>query len=743
MKYFSLQLQPVNTDISSRTRSPTILVDGKSNMPPRTAAKRRHEMMKTASRIHGGSENNLTPALDGMFDTLAKRCKVDKMKDYVLSQKALTTKVASTVFKKNSKAFESSPENAKRSIAVFYSSGVMGKRKYKSVRLALSMKKRETMGNGRSAITVMPNCPIPKLLPYNKLVKEINQVSIGNVYKLEEQFQGVMEDEITQGCFRKLIEYLPRLAKFYLRKDRKETLQWFGKTEGTFLFAVGGDGCPFGKNESACSFLLSFINVGKRVASSNDNFIIFGGNCEETSLVVRKYCQFLCKEISDIEKKVFEIEGLHVTFKCAELPNDMKMLAMLEGELPNSARFFSTFADVSKDNCTDLKGTFSSHLCLSLGSTIRPPRTQTMWKPWKYEDRIKIANEVDKFKKSLSQKQLKEKQFRSKVTEFIARKKSRQEFVPLIGKLIDLAHVEPLHIKNNAWQYFFKGLLKEAVGKSNLPDSCKKFADIPNDSILSRVVTALKFEVKAKCLARKVKKWFDETQGNGQDLQYRFTGKDSRLLCHNFMRLIKWLSSENDSHQQRKTVLIFAYLGLRLRDCVSLFSRFDITVEQLTELSINAHDYYRVNALFLPTSVNPTVWTIGHIIPAHTKELHDKYGQGLGIVTMEGREAKHIALKKLSENTFYKRRWYEIFKHEFVMLVWLPEQGFNLTTYKHTAVYIPDRVFSDPRFCYCNLEKASPTDEKCTFCGDPIMKFIQQSVEQGKVLPQLLHVGDT
>ena len=68
-------------------------------------------------------------------------------------------------------------------------------------------------------------------------------------------------------------------------------------------------------------------------------------------------------------------------------------------------------------------------------------------------------------KKPLSEKQLKEKQFRSKVTEFIACKKSRQEFVPLIRKLIDLAYVEPLHIKNNAWQYFFKGVLKEAVGE--------------------------------------------------------------------------------------------------------------------------------------------------------------------------------------------------------------------------------------------------------------------------------------
>ena len=183
----------------------------------------------------------------------------------------------------------------------------------------------------------------------------------------------------------------------------------------------------------------------------------------------------------------------------------MKMLAMLGGELPNSAKYFSSFANVSKDNCRDLKGTFGTD-------------KKSMWNPWKYTGRVKSANEVEKFKKSLSEKQplLSGKQFRSKVTQFIACKKSRQEFVPLIGKLIGYAHVEPLHIKNNAWQYFFKGVLKEAIAKSNLPDSCKKFAEIPNDSIVSRVVTALKFEVKAKCLARKVKKWYDETKVMGK-----------------------------------------------------------------------------------------------------------------------------------------------------------------------------------------------------------------------------------
>ena len=46
---------------------------------------------------------------------------------------------------------------------------------------------------------------------------------------------------------------------------------------------------------------------------------------------------------------------------------------------------------------------------------------------------------------------------------------------------------------------------------------------------------------------KRSKKWFDETQGKQADLQYRFTGKESRLFCCNFMQLIKSLSSEDDS----------------------------------------------------------------------------------------------------------------------------------------------------------------------------------------------------
>ena len=103
-----------------------------SNLPPRTATKRRHETLVAAARIHGGSENNPTPAFDGMFDTLNKRCKLNTRKDYVLSNDKLKDKVVSNVYKGNVRS------NVTRSIATFYSSGIMGKRKYQAVRVALS-----------------------------------------------------------------------------------------------------------------------------------------------------------------------------------------------------------------------------------------------------------------------------------------------------------------------------------------------------------------------------------------------------------------------------------------------------------------------------------------------------------------------------------------------------------------------------------------------------------------------------
>ena len=62
-----------------------------------------------------------------------------------------------------------------------------------------------------------------------------------------------------------------------------------------------------------------------------------------------------------------------------------------------------------------------------------------------------------------------------------------------------------------------------------------------------------------------------------------------------------------------------------------------------------ATNYYRATALFLTST--PTTWTIGHIFPSHAKVIHQRLGMGLGINTMEGRDAKHVTLAKFTHNT--------------------------------------------------------------------------------------------
>lgn len=674
--------------------------------------------------IHGGTKSNIKPALDGLYCTIKKKCNTSAFGDYILTNKTVTNYILKKCKQKHLTEFEKSRENVLRSIATFYTSGVMGKRKYQSVRISTSMKSSKRKRGGKSAIMFMPNCPVPKLLTYNNLMSEIKKIDVGKVYSIHENFSFCSDNENINGCYRDLREYLPRLALFYLN-TKQDALKWFGKTEGTFLVAFGGDGCPFGKNDTACSFLVSFLNVGKRVASSSDNFLVFGANVEETSVIVRKYVQSVCKQIVDLEGKTYEINGLHVTFHFEELPNDMKMLAMLGGELSNSATYFSSFANVSSNDCKDLKAKFGC------SSSCR-------WKPWSYEERMKVVKKVENFKASLNDGKISEKDRRSKVTTFIKQQKSRQEFTPLVGKVIDKAHVEPLHLKNNAWAYFFKIVLKEAVAKSKISPSCKSYSDIPEDSCLSQIVSALKTKVKTGRLAKKVMKWFDETQGKQGDLQYRFTGKESRLFCHNFSRLLFVLKQEGDNRKQRLTILILLFIGVRLRDCCSIMNRFIIDGNQLDKLQSSAQEYFRANAMFLPTSVSPTIWTIGHVVPEHAKQVYDKYTQGLLTVTMEGREAKHIALQRLSTNTTFQQRWYEIFRHEFIMLIWLPEQLYEPCKYiPSKSVYIPARVFSDSNFCYCGLEKTDTANTSCSLCSDQLMTLISKSVKLGKIVQGL------
>ena len=62
----------------------------------------------------------------------------------------------------------------------------------------------------------------------------------------------------------------------------------FGITTSKQVTCVRCDGAPFGKDDSALAWLVSFLNCGHRISSRNENFLL-GANCSEDCEAIRRY----------------------------------------------------------------------------------------------------------------------------------------------------------------------------------------------------------------------------------------------------------------------------------------------------------------------------------------------------------------------------------------------------------------------------------------------------------------------
>ena len=78
---------------------------------------------------------------------------------------------------------------------------------------------------------------------------------------------------------------------------------------------------------------------------------------------------------------------------------------------------------------------------------------------------------------------------------------------------------------------------------------------------------------------------------------------------------------------------VFSFIGVQLREAVSLFSRDDPPDDYLKALKQSCQLYFNCHSLFLG-SVTPAVWTIGYAVPYHAKLTFDRYSLGLGLAIM-------------------------------------------------------------------------------------------------------------
>ena len=93
------------------------------------------------------------------------------------------------------------------------------------------------------------------------------------------------------------------------------------------------------------------------------------------------------------------------------------------------------------------------------------------------------------------------------------------------------------------------------------------------------------------------------------------------------------------------------FVALKLRDAVSIYSRIEVSREELVCLKVLCKLFFNANCLLLD-GATPTVWAVGVAIPYNTGKLLEKLGYGLrlGLNSTQGRESKHIKLELYVQN---------------------------------------------------------------------------------------------
>ena len=116
--------------IAARQKNPTSLDE--SLLSEATVRRRRSELFEAACQINGDTTNWSLPGVVGLCDTTVKKCPENILVQVFSRSDKITKRVIPKVYKGALDDFEKPDNNFVRSVAVYYSGGVMGKKKYRA-----------------------------------------------------------------------------------------------------------------------------------------------------------------------------------------------------------------------------------------------------------------------------------------------------------------------------------------------------------------------------------------------------------------------------------------------------------------------------------------------------------------------------------------------------------------------------------------------------------------------------------
>ena len=193
------------------------------------------------------------------------------------------------------------------------------------------------------------------------------------------------------------------------------------------------------------------------------------------------------------------------------------------------------------------------------------------------------------------------------------------------------------------------------------------------------------------------------------------------------MFIIQCLNHAADSPSLKLAAL--AFCCVQLRDAISYFSRIEITEHEVKQCQQACQLFYNICALMLK-EVTPTVWTIGYAIPRHIKILFEKFEVGLGVNSMQGREAKHVRLAQYAKHSTKSTRWSMVLRHDYIANVYIRKHDPGRSSYtKYEERYTPKQVALET-FCYCGFP-IGEGETVCSICSSEIYKAIAKTAVCG------------
>ena len=229
----------------------------KLNLSRKQFFRRRKKTLAALGPIHTcsgatkKSPQDNKPVLDGLWTTLISTASKPEMTNYISNSDICMQEIIPGIVKGKIKYYKQSEGNQVRSLRVLYEGGLISKRKYTSIRNSSDVVKETGKKKKNQKTELMKGCEVPNILPYKSLMSFVKAIEIGKVLSLED-LASKYSLESTSGVYRPLEPFLLRLADVYLFLDSKNPcLHWFNGMKGVLHVAIGADGAPFGKDDTA------------------------------------------------------------------------------------------------------------------------------------------------------------------------------------------------------------------------------------------------------------------------------------------------------------------------------------------------------------------------------------------------------------------------------------------------------------------------------------------------------------